>query len=82
MEDMDMLLWIKHALTQGAAPRDKGYGVEVLYAGWVDLPAEIRGPARDTVAPCAVQHGSSWLARWRSRFLRSKSTAPRNMRFA
>jgi hypothetical protein len=81
MEIVDMLLWLKHALTQRAA-REKGYGAEVLYAGWVDLPAEWRPAVRDTVARCDEPPALSWLARWRSRFLRSKSTAPRNMRFA
>jgi hypothetical protein len=80
-EDVDMLLWLRHAMTHGAAP-EKGYAAEVLYSGWVDLPVELRAPGRDTVAPCPGQPAASWLARWRSRSQRSKSTTPRNMRFA
>jgi hypothetical protein len=55
---MDMLNWLKAVFARRAAP-EKGYGMEVLYAGWVDLPAELRSRQRDSVQPWPGKSSSS-----------------------
>jgi hypothetical protein len=42
--------WLKSVFARRAAP-EEGYGMEVLYAGWVDVPAELRSSQRDSVPP-------------------------------
>jgi len=53
-----MLNWLKAVFARRAAP-EKGYGMEVLYAGWVDLPAELRSRQRDSVQPWPGKPSSS-----------------------
>jgi len=50
-----MLNWLKAVFTRRVAPKTD-YGAEVLYAGWVDLPAGFRDAGRGSVAPW---HGTS-----------------------
>ena len=47
---MGMPEWLKSVFARRAAP-EEGYGMEVLYAGWVDVPAELRSSQRDSVPP-------------------------------